>query len=175
MTRYMREKTFCSVKPQELKDNPFKSIGSDWMLICAGTIDKYNMMTASWGGWGILWHKSVAFCVVRPGRYTYQFMENNGYFSLSYFDKKYKKALNFCGTKSGRDVNKPEAVGFTLLKDRTGAVYPKEARLVIILKKIYFQQIDPRNFLDPAIEDNYPNKDYHRMYIGEVVRCLIKK
>lgn len=167
-----KSKDFKVVKPESIKDNPFQAIGTDWMLLCAGTMKKFNMMTASWGGWGILWHKPVCFCVVRPGRYTYGFMEKHGYFTLSYFDKKYKKALDFCGTKSGRDMDKATASGLTPVEDATGAVYFKEARLVIVLKKIYFQEIEPKNFLDPKIEDNYPNKDYHRLYVGEVVKCL---
>lgn len=170
-----KEKSFRIIKPENIKANPFKSIGSDWMLICAGAAGRFNMMTASWGGWGILWHKPVCFCVVRPNRYTYEFMEKADHFTLSYFDKRYKKALNFCGTKSGRDVDKALVTGLTPVQDACGAVYFKEARLVIVLKKIYFQQIDPRNFLDPKIENNYPNKDYHRMYVGEIVKCLESK
>ncbi len=171
----MKEKSFREIKPEEVKDNPFKAIGSDWMMIAAGTMDKHNIMTASWGGWGVLWFKPVAFCVVRPGRYTYKFMEESDFFSLCYFDRKYKKALEFCGTKSGREVDKTKALKLNPVQDKTGAIYFKEARFVLILKKIYFQQIEPENFLDQKIEDNYPKKDYHRMYIGEVIRCLIKK
>ena len=69
------------------------------------------MMTASWGGFGVFWHKNICFCVIRPTRYTYAFMEKAGYFTLNFFEKKYKKILNFCGTKSGRDVNKMDAIG----------------------------------------------------------------
>lgn len=166
--------TFKIIKPEDIKDNPFKTIGTEWMLITAGMFEKYNMMTASWGGWGILWHMPVCFCVVRPHRYTFEFMEKASYFTLSTFDKKYKKTLDFCGAKSGRDVDKTSATGLTPVKDSSGAVYFQEARLAIVLKKIYFQDIDPAHFLDPKIEDNYPKKDYHRMYIGKVVKCLIK-
>lgn len=165
---------FKEIKPESIQDNPFSAIGKGWMLITAGTLKNYNMMTASWGGFGVLWHKNICFCVIRPHRYTYGFMEKAKYFSLSFFDKKYKSILEFCGSKSGRDVDKTKETGLTPAKDRTGAVYFKEARLVIICKKIYFQQIDPKNFLDPKIEENYPKKDYHRMYVGEIVCCLIK-
>ena len=144
------------------------------MLITAGTSQAYNMMTASWGGFGVLWHKDICFCVIRPTRYTYAFMEKAQYFTLNFFEKKYKKILNFCGTKSGRDVNKMAVSGLTAKKGREGVVYFSQARLVMVCKKIYFQQITPANFLDPKIEENYPDKDYHRMYVGEVMECLQK-
>ncbi len=160
------------LKPAEIKDNPFQAIGKDWMLIAAGTRQAHNMMTASWGAWGVLWHKPVCFCFVRPHRHTYGFMEQNFFYTLNFFGKKYRKALNFCGSKSGRDVDKVKATGLTVCCDKTGAVYFAQARLVIVCKKIYAQRIDPHGFLDPSIEDNYPKKDYHQMYVGEVVRCL---
>ncbi len=168
------KKELREIKPEAIKDSPFSAIGQEWMLITAGDKLKFNMMTASWGGWGVLWHRPICFCVVRPGRYTYEFMEKAKYFTLSYFDKKYKKALEFCGTKSGRDVDKVKATGLTPVEGAKGCVYFKEAKLVIMLKKIYFQQIDPKHFIDPKLNENYPKKDYHRMYVGEVVKCLAR-
>lgn len=160
------------VKLETIKENPFKAIGKEWMLVVTGTKERHNMMTASWGGWGVLWHKNVCFCFIRPHRYTYELMEKNSYYTLCFFDKRYKKALDLCGSMSGRDLNKTEATGLTPLATKEGAVYFKEARLVFVCRKIYFQQITPAHFLDPAIEENYPKKDYHQMYVGEVVRCL---
>jgi flavin reductase (DIM6/NTAB) family NADH-FMN oxidoreductase RutF len=165
---------FKIIKPEQIKDNPFYAIGSEGMLIAAGTLKDYNMMTASWGGFGVLWHKNICFCVIRPHRYTREFMEKAEYFTLNFFKKRYKKVLDFCGTKSGRDVNKMTEAGLTAENGGKGIVYFNEARLVIVCKKIYFQEIEPANFLDPGIEENYPKKDYHRMYVGEIVRCLQK-
>ncbi|MFA5039458.1 MAG: flavin reductase [Candidatus Omnitrophota bacterium] len=169
-------KTFKRIKPEEIRDNPFQAIGQEWMLILAGSEKKYNMMTASWGAWGVLWHKPAAFCFIRPQRYTYEFMEKARVYSLNFFDAEYKKVLDLCGSKSGRAMDKPKEAGLTALSDeKSGALYFREARLVLICKKIYFQQIDPEHFLDPSIEANYPQKDYHRMYAGEVIACLEKK
>jgi flavin reductase (DIM6/NTAB) family NADH-FMN oxidoreductase RutF len=165
---------FNIIKPQELQENTFKLIGTDWMLITAGTAESFNTMTASWGGMGILWGKEICFCVVRPQRYTYEFMERNSQFTLSFFDKKYRKALNFCGKKSGRDVDKIASTGLTPISDKTGIVYFNEARIVLECRKIYFQDLNPENFIDPGIDKNYSSKDYHRMYVGEIARCLVK-
>jgi len=163
-----------AIKPQQIPDNVFKLIGEDWMLITAGTPERFNTMTASWGGMGILWGKEVCWCVIRPHRYTYQFMEAAERFTLSFFEERYREALNICGTKSGRDTDKVAASGLTPAQTESGAIYFAEARLVIECKKIYSHDIDPRHFLDPDIASNYPKKDYHRMYLGEIVRCLSK-
>lgn len=160
-----------SLEPQEIGDNAFRLIGKDWMLITAGKHDSFNMMTASWGGLGVLWDKKVCFIVVRPTRYTYEFLEKNPTFTLSFFSSRFRKALMLCGTKSGRDMDKVHESGLTPVFDGD-AVFFKQARMMLECKKIYFQDIVPGNFLVSGIERFYPEKDYHRMYVGEIVRCL---
>ncbi len=166
--------TFHEIGPEHLTDNPFKLVGSDWMLITAGTPEKFNTMTASWGGLGVLWERKVAFCFVRPNRYTYEFIESSPTFTLSFFGEEHRKALQFCGSHSGRNTDKVKGAGLTPVHE-VGAVYFKEARLVIVCRKIYFQDISPERFLDPRIESMYPQKDYHRMYVGQIAKCLVKQ
>ena len=165
--------TLKQIQPEGIQDNVFKLIGKDWMLITGGTPEGFNTMTASWGGMGVLWDKKVCFSVVRPTRYTYEFLERNPVYTLSFFPKRYRNALTLCGTKSGRDVDKVLESGLTPLFDGD-AVFFKEARLVLECRKIYFQDITPSNFGDAGIERFYPEKDYHRMYVGEIVRCLAR-
>jgi flavin reductase (DIM6/NTAB) family NADH-FMN oxidoreductase RutF len=166
---------FKIIKPQEISDNTFKLVGSDWMLVTAGTPDAYNTMTASWGGFGVLWNKPVVWCVIRPGRYTYEFTEKSDTFTLTFYAEEHRSALNLCGTKSGRDIDKAAATGLTPAAGMLeGTTIFEQARLVLECRKLYFQDIDPKNFLDPSIEDNYPDKDYHRMYIGEIVNCYYR-
>ena len=101
-------------------------------------------------------------------------MEKAKHFTLSSFEGKYRGVLKFCGSNSDRDVDKAAAAGITPIEETARAVYFAEARLVIECKKIYFQDINPHHFLDPRIHDRYPDKDYHRMYIGEIIRCLTR-
>lgn len=164
---------FKEINPDLIRDNPFKLIGSDWMLITAGSRESFNTMTGAWGGLGIMWGKQVAWCVIRPNRYTYRFVEESLLYTLSFLDEQYRDILTYCGTKSGRDVNKIEETGLTpIFRDET--VYFAESRLVLQCKKIYFQDILPENFLSSDIEEYYPQKDYHRMYLGEIVKTLTK-
>ena len=164
---------FKEIQPEQLPDNPFKLIGKDWMLITAGTPESFNTMTASWGGLGVLWEKKVAFCFIRPTRHTFGFMEKAEEFTLSFFEGQHRKALAFCGSHSGRDTDKIKGSGLVPVK-KDKVVYFEEARLVLVCRKLYFQDISPDRFLDPKINEMYPLKDYHRMYVGEIVQCLVK-
>ena len=167
----MSEFPFHEIAPEALTDNVFKAIGRDWMLITAGTEDGFNTMTASWGGLGILWGKPVAFVFVRPQRHTFGFMEAGSNYSLSFFDETYRKVLNYCGSHSGRDVDKVAETGLTPLPGSAGAVLFEEARLAMECRKLYAQDLTEANFVDTAIVDQaYAARDFHRMYVGEVVR-----
>ena len=163
---------FTEIDPFTLDESPFRIIGSEGMLITAGGREKFNTMTASWGGFGTLWEHSVVFCFVRPTRYTYGFMEKSDTFSLCFFDKRYGKVLDICGTTSGRDTDKVKAAGITPVREGDDTVYFDEARLVLLCRKIYYQDLLPDRFLDPAIHNHYPEKDYHRMYVGKLERVL---
>lgn len=165
--------TLIEVKPDQLGDNAFRAIATDAMLITAGALDSFNTMTANWGAWGHLWTRDVCFCFVRPQRYTFGYMERASCFTLSFFDEAYRPALDFCGSHSGRDTDKMAATGLTPVAGLHGTVYFAQARLVLECRKIYAQDILPGGFLDPTIPaEIYAKADFHRMYVGEVVRCL---
>jgi len=167
--------SFIELKPEQITENPFKLVGADWMLVTAGNKDSFNMMTAGWGGFGILWNKKICFCLVRPSRYTYEFLEKSDTFTLTFFDQNQRSILDFCGKYSGRDYNKAAETGLTAVETKNGSVFFNEARLVIECRKIYYQDVDPSNFVDPEIDARcYPKNDYHRMYVGEIISCLKK-
>lgn len=156
-----------------LHDNLFKLIGKDWMLVTAGDQKSYNTMTASWGGAGVLWNKNVAFTFIRPQRYTLPFMEANDYYTLSFYPEDMRSALSYCGAKSGRNVDKAKETGLIPVFDEK-APYFSQARLVLVCKKLYAQDLTPSCFIDKTLDNNYKEKDYHKMFIGEIVKVLIK-
>jgi flavin reductase (DIM6/NTAB) family NADH-FMN oxidoreductase RutF len=160
---------FNIIKPSELNENAFNLIGKEWMLITAGSKGHYNTMTAAWGAIGVLWHKNVSIIYIRPQRYTYQFVESNDIYTLSFFSDQYKDVYNICGSSCGRDVNKAEKAGITAIETEHESVAFKEARLILECRKLYHQDLDPSKFIDENIDSNYAKKDYHRMYIGEIL------
>ncbi len=158
----------------ELSFNPFTLIGKEWMLITAGDEKKYNTMTASWGGVGVLWGKDVSFAVIRPQRYTLEFVDQQEYYSLSFYGEDNKKALAYCGAHSGRDVDKAKETGLTPVFD-SQAPYFQEAKLVLICRKLHRQQIDPACMIDKEADAKwYPDKDYHYAFVGEIVKVLAR-
>jgi flavin reductase (DIM6/NTAB) family NADH-FMN oxidoreductase RutF len=143
-----------------------------WMLLCAGANKPggYNVMTISWGGLGVIWNKPLAMVVVRPSRYTYAFMEQGDSFTLSVFPGEFKDRLTLCGTRSGRNLDKVKACGFTPVPSTL--VQPPgfdEAELILECSKMYYDDIEPAHFLADHIRGNYGERDYHRMYFGEIV------
>ncbi len=157
---------------EDLKQNVFSLIGKQWMLITAGTPEKCNPMTASWGGLGVLWNEPAATCYVRPQRYTLELMEEQDYYTLCFFGEEYRKALALCGSKSGRDVDKVKECGFTVLAGEGNAPYFAEAELVLVCRKQYWQDMEPANILDKEADAKwYPEKDYHRIYVGKIVEA----
>jgi flavin reductase (DIM6/NTAB) family NADH-FMN oxidoreductase RutF len=146
-----------------------------WMLITAAKPDgTVNTMTASWGGFGVMWNKEVVFIVIRPQRYTREFVERSEALSLTFFDKSYLKDLAYLGKVSGRDEDKIAKTGLTVLWE-DGVPYFEEAHTVMITKKLFVQRIEEEAFLDKDIIDRwYPERDFHYLYIAEVTDILEK-
>ena len=130
------------------------------------------MMTASWGFFGEMWGEDSLMVVVRPQRYTMEFIEKNDYFTVSFYGD--NKAIHkVCGSKSGRDVNKTKETGLTPVTNEK-YVYFKEARMVLVVKKQFVQQMKEDAFIDKAVIDKwYPEKDYHNMIVGKIEKVLI--
>ncbi|MBN1920459.1 MAG: flavin reductase [Anaerolineae bacterium] len=167
---------FETLKPERLHENPFQIIGQEWMLVTAGTLEAFNTMTASWGGMGVLWNRPVTFAFVRPQRYTFQFMNRADTFTLSFFDKRYREALSFCGAQSGRYTDKMAATGLTPQAIAPDTVTFAQARLVFVCRKLYAQDLEGSAFTAPEINaEIYPSQDYHRLFIGEVLTVLVAR
>ncbi|BED92408.1 MAG: flavin reductase [Candidatus Paraimprobicoccus trichonymphae] len=153
--------------------NFFDLLSKEWMLITAENAEKVNTMTASWGGFGVLWGKNVSFIFVRPQRYTFEFLNNSNFYSLCFFSNEHRNILEYCGGNSGRDKDKIKHLNLKVVKD-SECPYFEQANLVFICKKLYFQDITPENFSDIHLDKNYLNKDYHRVFVGEIKKILTK-
>lgn len=158
---------------REIKENPVSLIADGWGLVTAGNEEKFNTMTVSWGAVGEIWGKDAVFIFIRPQRYTFEFLEKEEIFTLSFYGEEYKKALGFCGKTSGRNADKVAECGFTPLFTDGGATF-EEAKYTIVCRKMASQFMDPNGFEDAAIENNYANKDYHKVYVGEILKVYEK-
>lgn len=172
----MLNKLFSQVDHEALTDNFFKALQKEWMLITSGKSSSFNTMTASWGTIGILWNRPVAICFVRPHRFTFEFIEKSDFYTLSFFDDTHKEILNYCGTHSGRTVDKISKTGLIPVETPSGSIGFEQSRLIIECRKIYSDFIKPDHILiKKIIDQNYPEKDFHKFYIGEITGCFKKQ
>lgn len=161
-------------KLSELNENVFELIGKKWMLITAAKEGKSNTMTASWGGLGVMWGKKVAYVVIRPQRYTKEFIDVAESFSLSFLPEKFRKELSYLGSVSGRDEDKIAKAGLSLTYQEE-VPYFEESELVLICKKLFVQEFKDESFLDKSILDTwYKAGDNHYIYIAEIIDVLKK-
>lgn len=167
--------TFQPYPIDMLNMNPFTKIGKEWALISAGDKNKCNTMTVSWGGVGVLWGKNVVYIFIRDSRYTKEFINNGEFFSMSFFDEKYRDALSYCGKESGRNVDdKFKGAGLTPAF-RHNIPYPDEANLVLLCRKMAAVPITEDTFVDPQIMPKwYSDNDMHIMYVGEIIEAVAR-
>ncbi len=155
----------------EFTTDIFKQFDRKWALLTAGTEDGFNTMTISWGGLGTIWNKPVATVYVRESRYTHGFMDNNGYFTVSFYPEQYRDVLGVLGSKSGRDMDKMAGSGLTPVKAGESMTF-REAEATLVCRKLFKQRLLPENIPEDVLEEMYADSDFHDMYIGEVVDIL---
>ena len=147
------------IDPARLAENFIELIGREWMLVTAGSPEKFNTMTASWGGAGFLWNRPVAFVFVRPERYTYEFMERESCFTLSFLGHGDREAYRICGSKSGRRIDKAAEAG------------------TLECRKLYASMINEGLFVDESIYPQWYGETHggdHKMYIAEILNCWVR-
>ncbi len=153
----------------DLKFRPHHLWHDRSLLLTAGDFSTgdYNCMTIGWGSFGTMWSKPFIQVVVRPTRYTHQFIEKYPTFTVCAFGKEYNHDLQLLGSRSGRDGNKLQLTSLTPI---ASTVVPapgyQEAELIIECRKVYSDVIRPERFLDKSIARNYPARDYHTFYFG---------
>ena len=161
-----------NIAPEDLRIRIVDAFLNRWMLLTSGDFAQrdFNTMTVAWGFLGAMWKKPVAIAVVRPTRYTYEFMNRYDTFTLCAFPEEHRSDLSVLGTRSGREGDKIAETSLTAVaSERVAAPCFAQAELVVECRKIYADDIVPEKMIDPAIDANYPAKDYHRAYYGEIL------
>ncbi len=151
----------------------FKQFSTDWAIAAAGKPGDGNGMTIAWGGMGTIWNKPVVTLYVRPCRYTHDFLEREDYFTVTFYDEKYREALNIMGTKSGKDCDKAALAGLTPVAVGESIGYA-EAKVTVLCRKIYTQELELSLMPADVVQRQYPDNEPHTMYIGEVVEIIEK-
>lgn len=165
---------FKQITPDKIPGNIIKMLSEDWMLITAGNDTQFNMMTASWGGLGRLYEKPTATCFINPTRYTYQLMEKNDTYTLTFYTEAYRDALQYCGSNSGRNADKVKGSGLTPITTPSGSKAFAEAWLIIECRKLVGQSLNHDALFDEKLKADWVGKQLHKMYIGEIMNVWVK-
>jgi flavin reductase (DIM6/NTAB) family NADH-FMN oxidoreductase RutF len=161
-----------TIAPDRFRLCPHHLLNTQWLLLAAGDFaqGRWNAMTIAWGAFGTMWGLPFAQVVVRPQRYTREFLEAFDTFTLTAFPKAYRAALETMGSRSGRQGNKAAAAGLTpVAATQVAAPVFQEAELAVECRKLFAQDMTPAALLDPRAAACYPSADYHRVYYGEIV------
>lgn len=166
---------FKTIHTEEIKSNPFHLIGKEWMLVTAEMNGKVNTMTANWGGVGVMWNKDVVFVVIRPSRYTKEFVDYSNTFSLTFFDQSHRKELSYLGSVSGKDEDKISKTSLEIIYEENTPFF-KQAKTVLLCKKLFAQPYKKESFVNLVIENQvYNGEDYHTLYIAEITKVLVSE
>lgn len=174
------DELFKSIDAKDIDQNIFKLLEENHSVITAGNDSLYNSMTASWGGWGRLYEKQVAWCTLGAGRYTLELIKKNGQYTFSFFDEAYKDQVLYLGSKTGRDSNKMKELKLTKVDTPSGNITYKEAFLVLECKLIQQSTINPEDVKEAEDKDflnkAYKNvKGYHQLLIGDITKVWLRK
>ncbi|WP_101773827.1 flavin reductase family protein [Peptostreptococcus faecalis] len=155
------------------------------VLLTTKADEKVNTMTISWGTLGIEWAKPIFTVFVREKRFTHEQLNKNGEFTINIsLEESNNQVLSYCGTKSGKDIDKIKELGLILEEPECISVPGiRELPLTLECKVIYKQkkdsdeisEEDKLRFYPQDIESSDPgsNKDFHTAYYGEIVKAYI--
>ncbi len=166
------------VEPEELFPKLIRAFGVENALLTAGDRKSCNTMTIGWCQAGRLWSLPVCTVYVRPERYTYQFMEERDYFTVSVLGPEQKAVMSLCGTKSGRDLDKIGECGLTVRYGAGEAPFFEEAEAVLVCRKLYIQDMTAECAAagGERILAHYGKKGgWHRIYTGEIVEAYCRE
>ncbi|MFQ6053206.1 MAG: flavin reductase family protein [Candidatus Bathyarchaeia archaeon] len=150
--------------------------GDGLFLVAAGEDGKPNAMTIGWGLVGTMWRQPFFVVAVRLSRYTRGLIEESGEFTVCLPAKGMEKALEVCGNKSGRDIDKFEELSLTASKGiEVDAPYIAECPVHYECRVAFKTQVKPGQ-LEGALErDVYPRGNYHVLYFGRIMGVYAEK
>lgn len=137
--------------------------------------DLVNTMTIGWANFGIIWNKPILLVMVRKSRYTYGIIEKSHNFTVSVpVNIDLKKALSYCGTYSGRDVDKIKESNLTLKNGKSvNSPIIKECTYHYECKTIFSQPMSSDSLEESIKNRFYPTDDFHTLYFGEIIQSYI--
>lgn len=160
-----------TIPVEQLDLQPFTMFDPEGLLLVSGTsVEDANVMTIGWGLFGTIWGKPVAMVMVRPTRHTWKFISKAPDFTINWLAEDRQEALQLCGSKSGRDLNKFAAASLQPVQGiAVGSPILAESVLSLECRTLYKDMLHPEQFAGKSLLRHYANNDYHGLFYGEVV------
>lgn len=164
---------FRSIQPEDISESLFKLVGRDFTVITAGSEADYNSMTASWGGWGILFNQPTTWAFLRANRYTLEYIRREKIYTMAYFTEPYKEQVLLFGSSSGRDSDKMKKHTLTPVKTPSGSIAYKEAKLIIECALTEITTVSPDDYFTDegrkfVVDAHNEVKDWHKLVFGRI-------
>lgn len=167
---------YKEVKFSDISDEALKQlIKGAFLTVKSG--ESMNTMTIGWGSIGFIWGKPVFMAMVRYSRHTYGIIEKAEDFTISLpLNGKMKDELSYCGTRSGRDVDKIKECNLSLRESEKVLSPVIDGCDIYFECKIVYKQSMDKDALDINLKKrSYPKGDFHEMYYGEIVRAYVRE
>lgn len=140
------------------------------LLVGAKKDGKTNVMTIGWGLVGVVWRKPVFLVLVRPSRFTHEFIEDTGEFTVNVPSNGMEKIVDYCGGVSGREVDKFKKCELTAVKGKKlKAPVIKECIIHYECKVVHKLEVKPELVIEPVRKMFYAKDDFHTLYFGEIL------
>jgi flavin reductase (DIM6/NTAB) family NADH-FMN oxidoreductase RutF len=148
-----------------------KSTGA--FLVVKSKVDrKINLMTIGWAAFGFMWRKPIMTVMVRKSRFTHHIIEKASSFTVNIPTNDLEEALNFCGTKSGRDFDKFKECNLSIIPaQKVDTPVINFQGFHYECKIVYKSIMNPDFLCQEYKEDVYADNDYHTFYFGEIAAC----
>jgi flavin reductase (DIM6/NTAB) family NADH-FMN oxidoreductase RutF len=150
-------------------DSTLERLTQDGLLLASTRRDgRSNAMTIGWATIGIIWGLPVMVVLVRPSRYTYQFIEESQVFTVNVPSARMRDFVDLCGTKSGRDVDKLAQVA-TSEGQKVRSVTIDDCPLVYECQVVHWNDVQPDALAAEVSARAYRRGDFHRLYYGQIL------
>ena len=144
----------------------------DWAIALASDGTETNGLTIGWAEFGTLWSKPSATVYVHKTRYSKHIFDNAEYYSICFLKPEHKKTLLYFGSVSGRDEDKMNKCGLTVMNDQA-APYFAESKVAVICKIMGKSDFDPES-VDEGVSAWYAEEGVHTLYYGEIMKVLVE-
>lgn len=136
------------------------------MVSCGSNPDDYNIITIAWTG-TVCTDPPMCYISVRPSRHSYKLIKESGEFVINLTTKDLARHTDWCGVKSGKDLNKFKETGLTPVKsDIVKAPLIKESPINIECKVVEIKELGVHHMFLAEVLAIHADPDYYNDETG---------